>query len=67
MIRPVINNKNCQSQEELRKNKIITKKIVQVKPSVNSSCPDIFAVNRKKRSIFTQKKNFDPYDCKTYF
>lgn len=67
MIRPVINNKNCQGQEELRKNKIITKKIALVKPSVNSSCPDIFAVNKKKRSIFTQKKNLEPYDCKIYF
>ena len=53
MIKPVVNNKYCEGQWEMRKNNIMTKKIIAAKSSINSSCPTIFENNRKSsRKMF---------------
>ena len=62
MIRPVVNNKYCEGQWEIRKNNIMTKKIISAKSSINSSCPTIFENNRKKRNIL-QIARREPNDC----
>ena len=66
MIKPVVNNKYCEGQWEMRKNNIMTKKIIAAKSSINSSCPTIFENNRKKRNI-SQTTRREPNDCNTLY
>lgn len=66
MIKPVVNNKYCEGQWEMRKNNIMTKKIIAAKSSINSSCPTIFENNRKKRNIL-QITRREPNDCNTLY
>ena len=66
MIKPVVNNKYCEGQWEMRKNNIMTKKIIAAKSSINSSCPTIFENNRKKRNI-SQTTRREANDCNTLY
>ena len=66
MIKPVVNNEYCEGQWEMRKNNIMTKKIIAAKSSINSSCPTIFENNRKKRNIL-QITRREPNDCNTLY
>ena len=66
MIKPVVNNKYCEGQWEMRQNNIMTKKIIAAKSSINSSCPTIFENNRKKRNI-SQTTRREPNDCNTLY
>ena len=66
MIKPVVNNKYCEGQWEMRKNNIMTKKIIAAKSSINSSCPTIFENNRKKRNSL-QTTRREPNDCNTLY
>ena len=66
MIKPVVNNKYCEGQWEMRKNNIMTKKIIAAKSSINSSCPTIFENNRKKRNIL-QITRREPNNCNTLY
>lgn len=66
MIRPVVNNKYCEGQWEMRKNNIMTKKIITAKSSINTSCPIIFENNRKKRNNLNVTRR-EPYDCMIHY
>ena len=47
-----INNRICQNQWELRKNKIMTNKIISARPHTNSSCPKFY----KPSPLFLPKR-----------
>ena len=47
-----INNRICQNQWELRKNKIMTSKIISARPHTNSSCPKFY----KPSPLFLPKR-----------
>ena len=54
-----INNRICQNQWELRKNKIMTNKIISARPHTNSSCPKFY----KPSPLFLPKRerNYNNY------